>query len=608
MSLFSNNYLMNIEKEKIKVKNKKNKYISSKPNYLMISNTNKYLEEKKLNNKSFNYSLTSNNNNNHFNNYLLTNNNTKKYFNNYNNDENKENMKNIFNTNNFLINTNNYKTERNILVNKYYNLNLNTKKININNNNYKKIEIKPKKKGRTLSSNITKIIKENTENKNELKTYRNNTRKKNDFNELVSNHKKSKSIILSESNLNIFPSKSFCINKFCKQKNFQKINKSLSNNITEQFYINMKHIIPKGENNNKKENIIEYKNKGFIGLNKYKNIKINKSFTSSNIRKFNINEHRFNNDNNSLLNINKYLNKNKEFKSKNKNKIFEKKKKKILKIDSCTIPGYSLTGVKQKNLDSFFLKKNFLDKEENFLIGICDGHGIYGDLISQYISQNLSLFIKNISKENLIKSFIDINNSLIYNTNIDCSLSGTTCTSLIISLDKIICINIGNTRAILARYENGCYNSTNLNRDHKLTELDEIKRIIKKGGIIKQSYDKIKKEYIGPEKIWLKNSDIPGLNISRSFGDNIAHTIGVINIPDINIYEYNGNEKFIVIASDSIWQYIDSDECVEIIKDFYEKNMDAIGALNSLVTEAIKRWKKQDNKIEDITAVVIFFE
>ena len=248
---------MNIEKEKIKVKNKKNKYISSKPNYLMISNTNKYLEEKKLNNKSFNYSLTSNNNNNHFNNYLLTNNNTKKYFNNYNNDENKENMKNIFNTNNFLINTNNYKTERNILVNKYYNLNLNTKKININNNNYKKIEIKPKKKGRTLSSNITKIIKENTENKNELKTYRNNTRKKNDFNELVSNHKKSKSIILSESNLNIFPSKSFCINKLCKQKNFQKINKSLSNNITEQFYINMKHIIPKGENNNKKENIIE---------------------------------------------------------------------------------------------------------------------------------------------------------------------------------------------------------------------------------------------------------------------------------------------------------------------------------------------------------------
>ena len=63
-----------------------------------------------------------------------------------------------------------------------------------------------------------------------------------------------------------------------------------------------------------------------------------------------------------------------------------------------------------------------------------------------------------------------------------------------------------------------------------------------------------------------------------------------------------------MIASESIWQFIDSDECVEIIKEYYENNLDAIGALNSLVTEAIQRWKKQENKIEDITAVVIFFE
>ena len=216
--------------------------------------------------------------------------------------------------------------------------------------------------------------------------------------------------------------------------------------------------------------------------------------------------------------------------------------------------------------------------------------------------------IKNTSKEELTKAFIDTNESLINKTKIDCSLSGATCTSLIITLDKIICANIGNTRAILARFENGCYNSVNLSRDHKPTESDEIKRIISEGGLIKQLYDKNRKEYIGPERIWLKNSDIPGLSMSRTFGDYIAHTVGVINIPEINIVDFTGGEKFIVVASDSIWQYIDSDECIEIIKDYYEKNMDAIGALNSLVSEAIKRWKKQENKIEDITAVVIFFE
>ena len=645
MSLFSSNYLMNIEKYKINNKNKKNKYITSKPSFLITSKTYRYFKDKESNDKKVNMTLTSNNFNinenqvkNNISNYniktpmnnnLIINKNTKKYY------------KNKYNTNTYTINDNKNKTDRNI------NINIDKENINPNNinNNYKKINIKQRKKGRTLSSNINKIIKENIENIEALKTYRNTTRKDKDLilNEYKPNHKKSNSIIISENNLNLFPSKSFCLNNLFKQKqknkshmrnnliNIDDNNKSIFNNTSNQFYTRLKQIIPSEETNK----INNYMTKDFSCLNNNNDKNINKSFISSNIiskcginqyqlnksNNFNFNynyinlnknKNKKNNKNNSITNLsnnNLYLNKSRDYSLLNKNtQPKEKIQKKILKIDSCTIPGYSSNGVKQKNLDSFFLKKNFLEKEENFLIGICDGHGIYGDLISQYISQNLPSFIKKESKENLVKAFIDINNSLINNTKIDCSLSGTTCTSLIISLDKIICSNIGNTRAILARYENGYYNAIELNRDHKPTESDEIKRIISQGGIIKQNFDKIKKINNGPEKIFLKNSDIPGLTMSRSFGDNLAHTIGVINIPEVKSYEYTGGEKFIVIATDSIWQYIDSDECVEIIKEFYEKNLDAIGALNSLVTEAIKRWKKEENKIEDITAVVIFFE
>ena len=645
MSLFSSNYLMNIEKYKINNKNKKNKYITSKPSFLITSKTYRYFKDKENNDKKVNMTLTSNNFNinenqvkNNISNYniktpmnnnLIINKNTKKYY------------KNKYNTNTYTINDNKNKTDRNI------NINIDKENINPNNinNNYKKINIKQRKKGRTLSSNINKIIKENLENIESLKTYRNTTRKDKDLilNEYKPNHKKSNSIIISENNLNLFPSKSFCLNNLFKQKqknkshmrnnliNIDDNNKSIFNNTSNQFYTRLKQIIPSEETNK----INNYMTKDFSCLNNNNDKNINKSFISSNIiskcginqyqlnksNNFNFNynyinlnknKNKKNNKNNSITNLsnnNLYLNKSRDYSLLNKNtQPKEKIQKKILKIDSCTIPGYSPNGIKQKNLDSFFLKKNFLEKEENFLIGICDGHGIYGDLISQYISKNLPSFIKKDSKENLVKAFIDINNSLINNTKIDCSLSGTTCTSLIISLDKIICSNIGNTRAILARYENGYYNAIELNRDHKPTESDEIKRIISQGGIIKQNFDKIKKINNGPEKIFLKNSDIPGLTMSRSFGDNLAHTIGVINIPEVKSYEYTGGEKFIVIATDSIWQYIDSDECVEIIKEFYEKNLDAIGALNSLVTEAIKRWKKEENKIEDITAVVIFFE
>jgi serine/threonine protein phosphatase PrpC len=454
-------------------------------------------------------------------------------------------------------------------------------------------------------------------------------------------------------------SKSNAINK--SELNNNENTKNRSKN-TNHFYSSLKQILPyKGKSNVK--NIERYRNEKFIS----KENQLSKSFTTNNyIKKFyltQIGKFRYEPKNNKVKRTKDYTEKNRKiqhnfkclklnnvflkscnnncFKSRKRHKInsisnlsdldyqilnrsrdsvisqknffiIEEPKvkviKKIIKIDSCTIPGYTINGMKQKNQDSFFLKKNFLSVNEQFLIGICDGHGLFGDLVSQYISETLPSYIKNTSKEELTRAFIDTNESLINKTKIDCSLSGATCTTLIITLDKIICANIGNTRAILAKFENGCYNSVNLSRDHKPTESDEIKRIISEGGLIKQLYDKKRKEYIGPERIWLRNSDIPGLSMSRTFGDYIAHTVGVINIPEIKIVDFTGGEKFIVVASDSIWQFIDSDECIEIIKDYYEKDMNAIGALNSLVSEAIKRWKKQENKIEDITAVVIFFE
>ena len=745
MSFFQNKFLMNIDKPQIKNKNKSKKLFPTKPSYLMPSSTIKSIIEKEaqlmkkdlyykfnnqpfytnlnlplknrniynkdmaLTNNSLNNSiknihiLLKNNNNdnkniinmniNMNNNLLVTNNSIKNIYNYY--DENKENLKNMNNTN-FNSNNSTIKNDTTILVNKANKFNKENK---LKNNIYKKVNLKPKVKRRTMSSNIdmNQIIS-NINNEN------NNLKKKNVYDntnnsflfDLISNHKKNNSIVtninIKEKNISlkkitlekIKSSRSFSNSvdkKINKDKKFSKNNsinknKYQDNNINSfnstgnQFYTHLKKIIPSIKNYKIKIN--DNNNNSINKSSELRNNSLNKSFTTNNfLKRFNLSQYEkpsgkenyFNkrlntiehdNDNeqkikdyfsyiktnnNNLItnnsNSNKFrkkyktksisdisnlditiLNKSRDtILSKNNCSIIENEKelkkkvfKKILKIDSCTIPGYSLTGVKQKNQDSFFLKKNFLSKDEHFFIGICDGHGLFGDLVSQYISETLPLYVKDISKEELIKAFINTNNSLTNNTKIDCSLSGTTCTSLIITLDKIICANIGDTRAILAKFENGCYNTVNLSRDHKPTESDEIKRILSEGGVIKQLYDKNKKEYTGPERIWLKNSDIPGLSMSRSFGDNLAHTVGVTYIPEVRIFDYTGGEKFIVIASESVWQYIDSDECVRIVKDYYEKNMDAVGALNSLVTEAIKRLKKEENKIEDITAVVIFFE
>ena len=84
----------------------------------------------------------------------------------------------------------------------------------------------------------------------------------------------------------------------------------------------------------------------------------------------------------------------------------------------------------------------------------------------------------------ITKSFVSFNYGLISQKYIDCSLSGSTCVALIIFQDKLICTNVGDSRAVLFRFENGSYSTLVLFRDHKPTEQDECERIKRLGGKI----------------------------------------------------------------------------------------------------------------------------
>ena len=95
--------------------------------------------------------------------------------------------------------------------------------------------------------------------------------------------------------------------------------------------------------------------------------------------------------------------------------------------------------------------------------------------------------------------------------------------------------------------------------------------------------------------------------MTRSLGDKIAHNIGVSDEPEIKKFFYDGSEKFIVIASDGLWEYINSDYCIKIVKKFYEEKKEPKEAALELTKEAFKRWKRKEVVIDDITVIVIFF-
>lgn len=77
----------------------------------------------------------------------------------------------------------------------------------------------------------------------------------------------------------------------------------------------------------------------------------------------------------------------------------------------------------------------------------------------------------------------------------------------------------------------------------------------------------------------------PGLSISRSLGDILAHHIGVTSEPDIKIHEINPNDKFLAIASDGIWDNLGPDEVIEIINDY---GMREIGTSTEIICSKVK--------------------
>ena len=233
--------------------------------------------------------------------------------------------------------------------------------------------------------------------------------------------------------------------------------------------------------------------------------------------------------------------------------------KRHIKINECTKAGCSGPGIVKTNQDAYFVKENFLKNNDCYFVGVCDGHGEQGHVISNYVINKLPAYIKDLSSGSITEAFKKINKEIYSSNKMDSNMSGTTVVSVILTPNNIICVNLGDSRASLFRYENGLYYCRNLSRDHKPSEPDESKRIVNNGGRVKKCYDEEHKRFIGPDRVWMKNKEEPGLAMTRSLGDKIAHNIGVIDEPEFKTFTYDGTEKYIILASDGLWEYVNGD-------------------------------------------------
>ena len=93
-------------------------------------------------------------------------------------------------------------------------------------------------------------------------------------------------------------------------------------------------------------------------------------------------------------------------------------------------------------------------------------------------------------------------------------------TSLIYN-DVIYTANVGDSRAIIGRKQNGKWIALPLSYDQKPENPKEKERILRNKGRV-EPYRDDREGFVGPYRVWFRHEQFPGLAMSRSFGDKVA--------------------------------------------------------------------------------------
>ncbi|POM81922.1 AGC/PKG protein Kinase [Phytophthora palmivora] len=295
--------------------------------------------------------------------------------------------------------------------------------------------------------------------------------------------------------------------------------------------------------------------------------------------------------------------------------------------------GYYPEARKKANQDSYYCETHFAGDEQKAFFAVFDGHGQYGDICSQFAAEQLpENIIKNLDENMstlpaLTKAHVQTNRAM-HEASFDDSMSGTTSISVLFCGNEIHVSNVGDSRAIIAQ-ENlkastreGEANlvAKPLSIDQTPFRHDERVRVKKCGARI-LTVDQVEglepihenwglslgdeiDENGDPPRIWHPYGQYPGTAFTRSIGDLVSEELGVTAEPEILCKGLNPHDKFIIIASDGVFEFLTSQNVVDIVKQ-YENPSEACHAL---VEEAYNRWLQFEVRTDDITAICIFLD
>ena len=294
--------------------------------------------------------------------------------------------------------------------------------------------------------------------------------------------------------------------------------------------------------------------------------------------------------------------------------------------------GYYPNALNKANQDSYLVMEDLLGDKGSFVFGIFDGHGDQGDYCSHFAAENFATCLAKELADNgglpilktpkmtavYTQAFVKTN-KLLKKSPIDDSLSGTTGVTILLNGDTLYVGNVGDSRAIIASEgpnEKLVYSP--LSSDQTPFRKDERERLKKRGAVI-MTIEQIEgneevhenwgsgenvDESGDPPRVWDSTLEKPGCAFTRSIGDSVAEKIGVYAEPEVLTWKLQPNDRFAIVASDGVFEFLSSQAVVDMISKFG----DILEGCKHVVAEAYRLWLQFDERTDDITIILISFE
>jgi serine/threonine protein phosphatase PrpC len=283
---------------------------------------------------------------------------------------------------------------------------------------------------------------------------------------------------------------------------------------------------------------------------------------------------------------------------------------------------------KPANQDAYTLNSS----AEFPIFGVFDGHGSVGHAVSDYVRDEIakrmpSLLhqLAEVPKDSLPekarrgceKLFRKIESrlreqSMKWENHIDTAFSGTTAVVVALLGTTLICAWCGDSRAVLGSLDaEGKMRAIDLSNDHVPNRPDEQLRIEASGGMVRASASSelgpggtaptLRVYENRPKGEALRG---PGLAMSRSFGDDTAHSLGVIAKPEVTVRELTEMDRFLVVASDGVFGVLSSSKVVNIV---HKAQRNVKQACKQVVRRSAIRWREEcfEGYRDDITVQII---